>query len=715
MLGYNIDDDKNIAKATECKVKLDKTRKSPNNQKNPGIMDKFFSSAKKKLVGGLSNSFSASKETIESTSKITTTELHYSSSTRTRQTTVSSLQLNCSLKEEIFEKPESDQEIYDLYEKAMLKLGVDIEKVPSLKNKNIDEMWQMVCTAGLQERDDRNTPEYFANTLSNETKNSHLNPSFLKSLRIELGSKPLSWNDDFARFGGWDAVLDSFQKLKNEKKLEVKLPALRELMKIYRAFTNNKMGLEFVFGDPKRALDSLSVLIDVFTVPCMQCKLAALETTLMASLIDEFKLVPIIIDAFSSENRFKIFSGLLTETFNATKSVKDQDFYTFLLDSVLLINSLIGYGFEINDLEFRMKLRSEIFNSDLKKAFKRYKIIDDARLSGHCETYLGKTQADAVEFMAQFDRSEKDLKTPLSLMETVAEVMDDNSIAQDAFFGLLMKMLIVSSKTPEKINYIVAVDSLFDEMLKMSEGYAVDMNNLTFKGKEEKALLQILKKSKEKMENDLDHANKRVENLTKLQSELESHLDVKGQRIMVLAQEKKTIQEEFEDAKKATEEEISRLKDELKVKDAELSKIRETGGVLEMGNLSLDSPNQEDAIVTESMAPPPPPLPNNFVNCAPPPPPPMPLLNGSIPPPPPMMPSVNGSIPPPPPMMPSANGSIPPPPPMFGSMTFVPSLATNSHKVRPKPNGKTRQLQWEKLQKINWYEVLEGITLIFQE
>ena len=76
------------------------------------------------------------------------------------------------------ERPESDEEIYALYVTAMKKLGVDVEAVPALKNKSANDMWNMVCNAGLQERDDRNTPEFFANTLMNESKNSHLNAAF---------------------------------------------------------------------------------------------------------------------------------------------------------------------------------------------------------------------------------------------------------------------------------------------------------------------------------------------------------------------------------------------------------------------------------------------------------------------------------------------------------------------------------------------------------
>lgn len=686
------------------------------------IMEKIFKAARKKL-GASSNPNTNSQEFLAN-------ELQHSSSIRTRQTTVSSLQLEAG-KTNTFERPEKDSEIFALYAQAMQKLGVDIEKVPALKAKSVNEMWQMICTAGLQERDDRNTPEYFANSLGNESKNYYINLNFLKALRIELGSKPLSWNDDFARFGGWDAVIEAFRKLKGVKQLEIKLPALRELMKIYRAFTNNKFGLEFVFGEPKRALSSLTILIDVLAVPCMQCRLAALETTLMAALIDDNRLVPVVIEAFRQEDNFKIFSELLTKAFNSIRSVKESENYTFLLDSMLLINAIIGYGYEIEDLEFRMNLRSEIFTINLKKAMNKHRILDDDRLSGHCESFLSKTEADAVEFMARFGKTEKELKTPLSLMQTVVEVLEDDNVAQDAFLSLLVKILALSSKSSGSVKYISAIDSLLDEVIKLSNGFGIDFSKLSFTDKEEKAAFFTLKKSKEKMESELAHANKRVENLTALQAELEAHIESKGQRILILTHDKKQIQEEYENRKRELEEEIYKLKDDLRLKDDEIQKIK-SEGTLKMENLTLDSPIAESQRSANQPrpppmplglnVPPPPPMPLGYN--APPPPPPMPSnlnmpstpslpnnINSPIPPPPPMPFVLNGeSIPPPPPLpfgigipppppVPTGLGAAPPPPPpgIFGSPApFSPVQA----KTRPKPTGKTRQLQWEKLNHI---------------
>ena len=329
MIGY--DDDWLIAKETESEG-YDVYQNKFVMTTNSNLMERIYAAAKKKLIG---SSSSVSKLQINGKNTDlgaeSSYELHYNNSTRTRQTTVSSLQLENSNKLSISERPESDEEIYELYVQTMYKLGVDVDKVPSLKGKTANEMWQIICNAGFQERDDRNTPEFFANTLANDQNNAHLNVSFLKSLRIELGSKPLSWNDDFARFGGWTSVLEALKKVISMKQMDIQLAALRELMKIYRSFTNNKLGIEYVFGDPNRAKVSLEIIVSVFSVPCMQCQLGALESILMAALIEDSRLVPIIIEAFRKENNFAKFSAIFTKAFNSIRSAKDQDFYTFLV------------------------------------------------------------------------------------------------------------------------------------------------------------------------------------------------------------------------------------------------------------------------------------------------------------------------------------------------------------------------------------------------
>ena len=328
MIGYSAcEEDIIIVKATSNTQYLQCDFKTVRYEAK-SVMDKLFNAARRKLHGS-SNSLKSSSRDFSSEHP-ENSELHSSPSTRTRQTTVSSLQLGVG-KSNTFERPESDQEIYNLYVLAMQKLGVDVESVPALKSKSTNEMWQIVCTAGQQERDDKNTPEYFANQLAHEGRNAHLNVNFLKSLRIELSSKPLSWNDDFARFGGWDAILEAFRKLKSVSQLDVKLPVLRELMKIFRAFTNNSFGLEFAFGEANRAKAGLSAIIDVFSVPCMQCRLGALESILMAALIDDSRLVPLIIEVFRERKCFPIFSQILTESFNSIRSAKDVDLFSFLV------------------------------------------------------------------------------------------------------------------------------------------------------------------------------------------------------------------------------------------------------------------------------------------------------------------------------------------------------------------------------------------------
>lgn len=284
-------------------------------------MDRLFTAAKNKLTGShskdLKNHTNASKERLES--------LKYSSSTLTKRTCGSSILLN----NEDVGRPESDAEIFALYAEAMLKLGVDVESVPALKNKSPEDMWSIIRTADLQTKDDKYTPEYFANKINEESTSSH-DFNMLKSLRIALGSKPLSWNDDFARFGGWDGVVDKMKKILEVKQLESKLPPLRELLKIFRAFTNNKMGLEYVFAEASRAGLAISALINVFNVPCKQCRLAAVELLLMSALIEESRLVPVIVEEFSKV-KFSNFTTILTEAFNTTRSKKDFESYGFIV------------------------------------------------------------------------------------------------------------------------------------------------------------------------------------------------------------------------------------------------------------------------------------------------------------------------------------------------------------------------------------------------
>lgn len=397
---------------------------------------------------------------------------------------------------------------------------------------------------------------------------------------------------------------------------------------------------------------------------------------------------------------------------------------------MLLINCLIDYGYETGDLDLRMKLRSEIFGTDLRKAFNKYKTVDNDRLTVHCLSYLNKAQCDADEFMAQFEKTEADMKTPLNLLQTVVEVLDEDPVAQDALLGLLTKMLCMCKTSAQQMKYIAAVDSLIEEAVTVSKGYSIDLDNVNFKGKEDKILVSTLKRGKERLEDELSHANIRLEKLSKLQTELEAHIETKSTRIQELVREKKAAIEELDSVQKEALEEIQSLKDELQGKENELKKLREFGTTAQMSNLNLNSPLEQEGRTLDlhiendcNQIPPPPPMMMMSTGSCPPPPPPMmgisssnppppppPMMNTVVcpPPPPPMIMMNIGSCPPPPPPMMNNGICPPPPPPMIGSCPPPPPMGIFSNaptaplsvRIRPKPTGKTRQLQWEKLNQV---------------
>ncbi len=684
-------------------------------------MDRFLSSVKKKFNSSAADDDSREQRKIKrnfgSHSRTATSgsiRLEESSSQLSRHdSTTTSLNR--------LERPSSDKEIYALYVEVMLKLGVNVEAVSALKNKSPDEMWMIVCNAESQGKDDKNAPEHFANALSSE---KALDLNFLKSLRIELSSKPLDWNEDFARLGGWDGVIALFSKLKNINKLDTKLPLLRELMKVVRAFTNNKVGVEHAFGETQSAQKTLQALASVFGVPCRQVRHCAVQILLLAALIDDSRLVPAIVSAFEEQSKetlsrpFADFSRALAESFNTTRSAKDTEGFQLILDSILLVNALIKFGFEKDDLEFRMNLRTEIFDAELKRAFKRYKNIDDDTLTGHCESFLQKTQSDASEFMARFNKTGKEMNDPVALIKCIHEVTDDDDVIKDSLNSLLLKLLSLSCKSESRMKYLAAVDKLVEDIIQRSNGYAVDFEAVTKEDLNARVEILTLRKTVESLENKVVTSQKRIKNLTVLQGELEVQIDAKGKRITALATEKQSTVKEFEEKLKVQATEI----DDLKRKLESLEKQQATN--IEMGHLSLDSPTDSTKEISSTLPPSPPqlqiglntpvlpPLPFVIGFNAPPPPP----LPGSIPLPPPLP----STIPLPPPLPGSAFGPLPPPPPppMPGLSAPLPpplpfaSSTVAAPKQRPKPKGKTRQLQWEKLTNVKgtiWEKVDEGI------
>jgi hypothetical protein len=608
--------------------------------------------------------------------------LHHASSVRTRQTTGTSIML--------MSDEQSPEEIYSQYSQVMLKLGFDIEQVPALKNKPLEEMWQVVCTADLQERDDKTTPEYFSNTLASENDAVSLDPKLLKTLRVALSSKPLSWNDDFARFGGWEALMRGITRAEASRaSWTSRLPVFRELGRIVRAFTNNKLGIDFAFNAQHVDL-SMTGLLGLLEAPCQVTKHSAVQVLLAAVMLDTQRLAPVLIAILSDSKRASVLSSSLTSAFDELKSHGDADRLQFVLDAMILVNLLLD---SISDMDERISLRSLLFSPALRKVFGRYKSVDDAILSKHCENFLKRTEADAEAFMGRYERSGTDFDNTLKLIETVTDITADDEVLTGAMNSILVKLLCVSEKRDGRIRYLNAVNSILDQVMAKAQGFNVDYSDA---GQYDAKSIELmtLHQFNRALEQKLNQATDRISKLSEFSSELENQLALRQQKVSDLAQKL----HETSGHVRQRDELIERQKTQLDALDRDCNELRKRldcdPSLAKMANLSLDSPSevQEFAVPMpiglNSPPPPPPPMP---LGLNAPPPPPMPFGLNAPPPPPPPMPS-GFNAPPPPPMFNGVGFGVPPPPP---PPNFPASAAASRARIRPQ--GKTRQLQWEKL------------------
>jgi len=641
-------------------------------------MDRLVNSVKKKFA----KTNGDTEETTEPQQRLqhtTSTRSRTTTTTTTTTMTTGTSVLVGALDAEDFERM-SAQDIYALYTRVMAQLGVDVDKVPALQHKTREEMWQIICTADSQERHDRASPEHFCHALTTP-EGPAADAGLLRTLRVSLASKPLGWVEDFARVGGWEAVLGAVQRVAGASGTwGAKVPVLRELARVARAFTNTKPGMAVAFG-ASRVRATVGQLAVFFDVPCRATKHAVLQVFLAALLLDRHVVGPVL-RAGLDDGRLRAVVDDTACAWDALRTKGDVEELQFVLDAMILFNTLLDTA---DDLDERMLLRARISLPALRIALPRCKTIDDRALVKQCECFVRRAEEDAGVFMARFGRAARDFQNPMRLLEALGELVQDDDVLGDALRGVLRKLLVMSETRAGRLRYLVAIDEHLDAAMRASHGQSPDLRSGAPRSEEafEHRTLQVAYK---KMQVKFAHASERLDRLSDFVTELEQRLQEKQGVVVRLQEERVALEGALRDrdaAFRAQQDEIDRLSKQLVMRDEQPSHAR-------MKNLNINSPTEVDfvdpffarspsepSLMPISGSNPAPPLPGSLMHSAPPPPPP-PFSIPLAPPPP-----VFGFAPPPPPPPPML-GFAPPPPPATPEMS------------RPKPRNRTRQLQWEK-------------------
>uniref|UniRef100_A0A8C2ETR2 Diaphanous related formin 1 n=1 Tax=Cyprinus carpio TaxID=7962 RepID=A0A8C2ETR2_CYPCA len=575
----------------------------------------------------------------------------------------------------------SDKSVLELFEQMLVDMNLNEEKQRPLRQKDIAIKREMVSqylhtsSAAKSQKENSKSALIYIQELKTDLRDTQL-LSCLESLRVSLNNNPVSWVQTFGA-EGLALLLTFLKKLQDEKEeplnAGIGVKCQHEIIRCLKAFMNNKHGLKAMLT----SAEGIPLLVRSINpkVPHMMVDVVKLLSAIC--ILDHERVLECITEQ-AEEQEIERFQPLL--------SGMHKNSITLKAGCMQLINALIS---RVEELDFRIHLRSELMRLGLKDLLKEVRSIENEELKVQLQVFEEQADEDSEDLRSRLD----DVLFQI-LMNTVKD-----SKAEPLFLSLLQHLLLVRNDYMARPQYYKLIDECTAQIVlhrngcdpdfkcrkfDLEVGYLID--NMVDQTKVEISESKATELEK-KLDAELTARQELQVELNKMESDYE-------QKVLELSTDKEKLGKEKNDQEKENQglqSEISQLKEKVQdyLKEAKAKVITVHVPVALPPSQSASSvppppPPGEACLPPPPLPPPlpgqtgvpPPPRPLAGAPGLPPPPPPPPLPGAPGMPPPPPPPPLPGAAgmppPPPPPPLPGAPGMPPPPPPLPGAPGIPP-------------------------------------------
>uniref|UniRef100_A0A672SMM1 Diaphanous related formin 1 n=1 Tax=Sinocyclocheilus grahami TaxID=75366 RepID=A0A672SMM1_SINGR len=560
----------------------------------------------------------------------------------------------------------SDESVLELFEQMLVDMNLNEEKQRPLRQKDIVIKREMVSqylhtsNAGKSQKESSKSALIYIQELKTDLRDTQL-LSCLESLRVSLNNNPVSWVQTFGA-EGLALLLTFLKKLQDEREeplnAGIGVKCQHEIIRCLKAFMNNKHGLK-------------AMLTSEEGIPLL---VRSINPNVPHMMVDVVKLLSAICILEHPGNTHERVLECITEQaeeqeierFQPLLSGMHKNSITLKAGCMQLINALIS---RVEELDFRIHLRSELMRLGLKDLLKEVRSIENEELKVQLQVFEEQADDDSEDLRSRLD----DVLFQI-LMNTVKD-----SKTEPLFLSLMQHLLLVRTDYMARPQYYKLIDECTAQIVLHRNGCDPDfkcrkfdldvghlIDNMVDQTKVEVSEAKATELEK-KLDAELMARHELQVELKKMESDYE-------QKVLDLSTEKEKLGKEKNDQENENQglqseisqlkEKIEKLSEDLKEAKAKVITVHVPVALPPSQSASSVPPPPCPAGAYLPPPPPPPPLPGQTV----PPPPPAPPLPGAPglppPPPPPPLPGAPGlPPPPPPPPLPGAPGMPPPPPP----------------------------------------------------
>uniref|UniRef100_A0A9J8CLE8 Diaphanous related formin 1 n=1 Tax=Cyprinus carpio carpio TaxID=630221 RepID=A0A9J8CLE8_CYPCA len=501
----------------------------------------------------------------------------------------------------------SDKSVLELFEQMLVDMNLNEEKQRPLRQKDIAIKREMVSqylhtsSAAKSQKESSKSALIYIQELKTDLRDTQL-LSCLESLRVSLNNNPVRYTHTHTY-----STVKSF-----DHGLKAMLTSAEGIPLLVRSI------------NPKVP----HMMVDVVKLLSAICILEHPGNT--------HERVLECITEQAEEQEIERFQPLL--------SGMHKNSITLKAGCMQLINALIS---RVEELDFRIHLRSELMRLGLKDLLKEVRSIENEELKVQLQVFEEQADEDSEDLRSRLD----DVLFQI-LMNTVKD-----SKAEPLFLSLLQHLLLVRNDYMARPQYYKLIDECTAQIVLHRNGSDPDFKcrkfDLEVDNMVDQTKVEISESKATELEKKLDaELTARQE----LQVELKKMESDYEQKVLELSTDKEKLGKEKNDQEKENQglqSEISQLKEKKLSKD-----LKEAKAKVITVHVPVALPPSQSA---SSVPPPPPP----GEACLPPPPlpPPLPGQTGVPPPPRPLAGAPGLPPPPPPPPLPGAPGMPPPPPP----------------------------------------------------
>ncbi|XP_051514390.1 protein diaphanous homolog 1-like isoform X2 [Myxocyprinus asiaticus] len=577
----------------------------------------------------------------------------------------------------------SDDYVLELFEQMLVDMNLNEEKQQPLRQKDISIKREMVSqylhtsTAGKNQKESSKSALVYIQELKTDLRDTQL-LSCLESLRVSLNNNPVSWVQTFGA-EGLALLLMFLKKLQDEREepmnAGIGVKCQHEIIRCLKAFMNNKHGLK-------------AMLTSAEGIPLL---VRSINPNVPHMMVDVVKLLSAICILEHPDNTHERVLECITEQaeeqdierFQPLLSGMRKNSIALKAGCMQLINAVIS---RVEELDFRIHLRSELMRLGLRDLLKEVKMIENEELKVQFQVFQEQADDDSEDLRSRLDDVRVEMDDVTEVFQMLLNTVKDSK-AEPLFLSLLQHLLLVRNDYMVRPQYYKLIDECTAQIvlhrngcdpdfkcrnLQLDIGFMID--NMVDQTKVEISEAKATELEK-KLDTELTARHELQVELKKLEADYE-------QKVLDLSAEKDVLGKEKSEREKENQNLLSQI-NQLKEKIEKLSKDLEEAKTKVItvhvpvalppppptgqSNSSVAPPPHPGEACLLPPPPPPPPLPGQ-TSMMPPPPPPPPLPGGPCMPPPPPPPPLPGApgMPPPPPPLPGAPGMPPPPPPLPG-------------------------------------------------